>query len=191
MESRHEHVATASRTASASRPWWLKVSIRDLIWLTTIVAALTVLGLNYYQRTLPIRQTGIPEALRDFEQARTTCQRLGESPYIRIDGVDEPDPPGDHYFDPDRATYAYSTRIRLPDSLHNEFMEGFRKEVEAVIESNAEITSDGASRDGHTLEHFTYHYNTGTTSGALFVRTLGIETDRIEILLFIHEFDTR
>lgn len=175
--------AQATRWPRALTPAAWRFSIRELLLLTTTVAALVALFLAYYRDSQPLSHSLLIQEFGSEPHIRAATALLDpQSAIIRGGGGSS----GDGH----AMTQEYGYSIKLPPALRAKFMAQLHSDAQRML-NNDRPSYSGNTTGGNDLTGFTYSYHGGPSRGVIVVRRVDL-SDRemhLSILIYEHEDD--
>lgn len=168
---------------TADFPFW-RFSIRELLLLTTAVAAFLAWAGLFYQRHKPYQRTKVPDEIGRLEVLLEISRSLGHPTSTTSSG-------GSGKSDMYSTSRTFDITLDLPDELRGPFMEAYLAHVRKILAEHAtNASAGGTTRDEWGLRDFEVDYSSGPTRGSIYVRSMGGSRE-LSLFIFLHEHDSR
>ena len=179
-----------SPTAVRSRPRWpsalsvpWRFSIRELLLLTTAVAALVAVVLAYYRDSQPFSRSQLSQEFGSGRHIREAAARL-HSHVVLINGG------GGGGGDQRTLTQEYGYSIGLPPAARGQFMAQLHSDAQKMLNKDRPRFT-GSRTGGNDLTHFSYSYHGGASRGVVVVRRTDLSDEEMQLTILIYEHEDR
>ena len=179
---------TAAPSTLRPRPAWPKMfpavwrfSIRELLLLTTTVAALVAVFLAYYRDSQPFSRSMLSQEFGAGPQIRAAAAPL-QPQIVLINGG------GGGNGDQRTLTREYGYSIKLPRGVRGRFMTQLHSDAQKMLNKDRPRYVGGAT-GGNDLAHFSYTYHGGASRGVVVVRRMDLSDEEMHLSIFIYEHE--
>lgn len=164
-------------------PASLRFSIRELLLLTTTVAALVAMFLAYRHDSQPFSQSLLIRKFGSGVHIRAAAAPLQPQTVILNGG-------GGGSGDQHAMTQEYVYSIELPRAVRGKLMAQLHNDATRMLTKERPRYS-GNMTSGNDLTGFTYSYRGGPSRGVLVVRRTDISDDEMQLSILIYEHEDR
>ena len=168
-----------SRRSALWAPW--RFSIRELLLLTTAVAALVAVFLAYYRDSQPFQSSHLIDNFGTGTHIRRVAASVHPQTAIINGG-------GGGGGNSEARTLSYGYTIELPKAARGPFMAQLERDAQTMLSKDRPASHGTISGD----KDFTFSYHGGPSRGVLMVRRVDISDEEMDLSILIYEHeDTR
>jgi hypothetical protein len=158
-----------------------RFSIRELLLLTTAVAALVAAFLAWYRDRQPFARSLLSQEFGTVMHIRTAAAPLYSQP-VQINGG------GGGSGDRHSQTIEYSYSIALPRDVRGQFMSRLNSDAHQMM-SKDRSRYRGITTNIADLSDFSYTYHGGPSRGVIVVRRVDRSDDEMHLSILIYEHE--
>jgi hypothetical protein len=164
----------------AALPGLLKFSIRELLLLTTTVAALVAVFLAYYRDSQPFQQSHLTKTFGTGPHIRKVAAAVHPQT-VSVNGGGGGGGTGN------ARTIEYGYTLDLPVTARGPFMAQLERDAQAMLSKDRPASTGTIS--GYT--NFTLSYHGGPSRGVLMVRRVDISEEEMDLSILMYEHKDR
>ena len=184
--------ASAQRWPSLLTPAAWRFSIRELLLLTTTIAAIVAMCVVYYQNSTNYSESMLFREFGDADYLRKAAAPLHSPfpPHVVKKGLSTGFDMGDG-----AQARRHEHYLALPRSVRAKFMDQLHADAKRMIGEEHRGTIGGLDYADFATEDdlmgFTYEYHGGTSRGFILVRRVDVSDDEMHLITVISEREDR
>jgi hypothetical protein len=166
--------------ARSGRPARWQFSLRELLLLTTTIAAIVALAALYFHRAAAFQESVVPERVCDIAWIRAACQKLGYPPPSSSRQMVE-------LAQRDGGQWRSEFIIAIPLGQRGAFIDELQRELFAMERSFAldQCTARGRG-DAGGMSEFHHSYRKGPIAGSVWVVS-GDDPEGVRLSILVEE----
>jgi hypothetical protein len=159
-----------------------RFSIRELLLLTTTVAALVAVFLAWYRDSQPFARSLLSQEFGSGAHIRAAAAPLSSQPVLINGG-------GGGGGDGHTHTIEYGYSIVLPRDVRGQFMTRLHSDAQQMLSKDQKGCRGSSTGGGDDLSDFSYSYHGGPSRGVIVVRRIDRSDDEMHLGILIYEHE--